>query len=38
MDGKLLSTLKGDHIVQEFLAILEDYVARTYPARELAGV
>jgi (E)-4-hydroxy-3-methylbut-2-enyl-diphosphate synthase len=38
MDGKLLTTLKGDHIVQEFLVILEDYVARTYPAGELAGV
>ncbi len=38
MDGKLLTTLKGDHIVQEFLVILEDYVARTYPAAELAGV
>ncbi|CAN5148059.1 flavodoxin-dependent (E)-4-hydroxy-3-methylbut-2-enyl-diphosphate synthase [soil metagenome] len=38
MDGRLLTTLKGDHIVQEFLVILEDYVARTYPAAELAGV
>ena len=38
MDGKLLTTLKGDHIVQEFLVILEDYVARTYPDRALAGV
>ena len=31
MDGKLLTTLKGDAIVQEFLVILEEYVARTYP-------
>jgi (E)-4-hydroxy-3-methylbut-2-enyl-diphosphate synthase len=31
MDGKLYTTLKGDGIVQEFLGILEDYVARTYP-------
>ena len=38
MDGKLLTTLKGDHIVQEFLVILEDYVARTYPSGELASV
>ena len=38
MDGKLLTTLKGDRIVQEFLVILEDYVARTYPSGELAGV
>ena len=32
MDGKLLTTLKGDRIVAEFLVILEDYVARTYPS------
>src|SRR3954462_2951244 len=31
MDGKLLTTLKGDRIVQEFLVILEDYVARPSP-------
>jgi (E)-4-hydroxy-3-methylbut-2-enyl-diphosphate synthase len=31
VDGKLVTTLKGDNIVQEFLVILEDYVARTYP-------
>ena len=33
VDGKLKLTLKGDAIVPEFLAILEDYVARTYPER-----
>ncbi|HEY2896861.1 MAG TPA: flavodoxin-dependent (E)-4-hydroxy-3-methylbut-2-enyl-diphosphate synthase [Gemmatimonadaceae bacterium] len=33
VDGKLKLTLKGDNIVPEFLAILEDYVARTYPER-----
>jgi (E)-4-hydroxy-3-methylbut-2-enyl-diphosphate synthase len=40
VDGKLFTTLKGDRIVQEFLAILEDYVARTYPTPGpvLAGV
>jgi (E)-4-hydroxy-3-methylbut-2-enyl-diphosphate synthase len=41
MDGKLLTTLKGDRIVEEFLVILEDYVARTYPSSpsgELAAV
>ena len=39
MDGRLLTTLKGDHIVAEFLVILEDYVARTYPATPvLAGL
>ena len=32
MDGKLLVTLKGERIVEEFLVILEDYVARTYPS------
>ena len=31
VDGKLVTTLKGDNIVQEFLVILEQYVARTYP-------
>jgi (E)-4-hydroxy-3-methylbut-2-enyl-diphosphate synthase len=38
MDGKLLTTLRGDHIVAEFLQILEDYVARTYPAPETETV
>ncbi len=38
MDGRLLKTLKGDRIVEEFLVILEDYVGRTYPARPTAGV
>ena len=33
VDGKLKLTLKGDSIVPEFLAILEDYVVRTYPER-----
>ncbi|HSE53393.1 MAG TPA: flavodoxin-dependent (E)-4-hydroxy-3-methylbut-2-enyl-diphosphate synthase [Gemmatimonadales bacterium] len=32
MDGNLLTTLKGDAIVSEFLVILDDYVARRYPA------
>jgi (E)-4-hydroxy-3-methylbut-2-enyl-diphosphate synthase len=30
MDGRLLTTLKGERIVPEFVAILEDYVARRY--------
>ena len=30
MDGALLTTLKGDGLVREFLEILESYVARTY--------
>jgi (E)-4-hydroxy-3-methylbut-2-enyl-diphosphate synthase len=32
VDGRLFTTLKGEHIVQEFLGILEEYVARNYPA------
>jgi len=32
VDGRLFTTLKGEHIVREFLGILEEYVARTYPA------
>ncbi len=31
MDGALYTTLKGDRIVEEFLGILDDYVARKYP-------
>ncbi|HEY0970044.1 MAG TPA: flavodoxin-dependent (E)-4-hydroxy-3-methylbut-2-enyl-diphosphate synthase [Gemmatimonadales bacterium] len=38
VDGALRTTLKGDRIVEEFLVILEDYVARTYGARETVGV
>ncbi|NNG16330.1 MAG: flavodoxin-dependent (E)-4-hydroxy-3-methylbut-2-enyl-diphosphate synthase [Gemmatimonadales bacterium] len=35
VDGKLKLTLKGDNIVPEFLAILDDYVAKRYaPAGE----
>jgi (E)-4-hydroxy-3-methylbut-2-enyl-diphosphate synthase len=34
VDGKLKVTLKGDRIVAEFLEILNDYVARTYPAAQ----
>jgi (E)-4-hydroxy-3-methylbut-2-enyl-diphosphate synthase len=32
-DGRLLTTLKGERIVPEFIAILEDYVARKYAGR-----
>jgi (E)-4-hydroxy-3-methylbut-2-enyl-diphosphate synthase len=38
VDGKLKCTLRGDHIVQEFIAILDDYVARRYAARALEAV
>jgi (E)-4-hydroxy-3-methylbut-2-enyl-diphosphate synthase len=31
IDGRLSTTLKGDHIVEEFLAILADYVSTRYP-------
>jgi (E)-4-hydroxy-3-methylbut-2-enyl-diphosphate synthase len=30
VDGKLMVTLKGERIVQEFLKILDDYVEKTY--------
>jgi (E)-4-hydroxy-3-methylbut-2-enyl-diphosphate synthase len=33
VDGRLHATLRGDRIVEEFLAILEEYVATRYPAR-----
>jgi (E)-4-hydroxy-3-methylbut-2-enyl-diphosphate synthase len=33
VDGKLMTTLRGEAIVPDFLRILEDYVARTYPER-----
>jgi (E)-4-hydroxy-3-methylbut-2-enyl-diphosphate synthase len=32
IDGKLSTTLRGERIVEEFLAILENYVATRYPA------
>ncbi len=32
IDGKLSTTLRGDAIVAEFIALLEDYVARRYAA------
>ncbi|GAC1672032.1 MAG: flavodoxin-dependent (E)-4-hydroxy-3-methylbut-2-enyl-diphosphate synthase [Candidatus Limnocylindrales bacterium] len=32
IDGKLDRTLRGEGLVAEFIAILEDYVARRYPA------
>lgn len=36
IDGKLAVTLRGERIVAEFLSILNDYVARTYPASSAA--
>jgi (E)-4-hydroxy-3-methylbut-2-enyl-diphosphate synthase len=32
VDGQKTETLRGDEIVPRFLAILDDYVARRYPA------
>src|SRR6201987_665652 len=34
IDGKLSTTLKGDHIVAEFIEILDDYVESHYVAKE----
>jgi len=37
VDGKLMTTLKGEAIVPEFLRILDDYVAKTYGERATAA-
>ncbi|HET8548713.1 MAG TPA: flavodoxin-dependent (E)-4-hydroxy-3-methylbut-2-enyl-diphosphate synthase [Bryobacteraceae bacterium] len=37
VDGKLVRTLRGDHIVAEFVAMMNEYVARRYGAAELAA-
>ena len=37
VDGKLSTTLRGDHIVQEFRDILDNYVAQRYGHPVLAG-
>ena len=38
VDGKLVVTLRGEGIVPEFLALLEQYVMRRYPSREPVAV
>src|SRR5580658_1532305 len=38
VDGRLKCTLRGDHIVEEFLAILNQYVDHTYTAKALEAV
>jgi (E)-4-hydroxy-3-methylbut-2-enyl-diphosphate synthase len=38
VDGKLKCTLRGDHIVEEFITILNDYVGKRYAARALEAV
>jgi (E)-4-hydroxy-3-methylbut-2-enyl-diphosphate synthase len=37
VDGRLMTTLRGDHIVEEFLAILNEYVESHYSARAEVG-
>jgi (E)-4-hydroxy-3-methylbut-2-enyl-diphosphate synthase len=37
VDGELRTTLRGDDIVPRFLEILDEYVARRYPAVTAAG-
>jgi len=34
VDGKLLTTLRGDAIVREFLEILDEYVRTHYPSEQ----
>ena len=34
VDGRLMLTLKGDHIVEEFIKILDEYVDSHYAAKE----
>jgi (E)-4-hydroxy-3-methylbut-2-enyl-diphosphate synthase len=38
VDGKLKCTLRGDHIVEEFIAMLNDYVERRYAVKTLEAV
>jgi len=38
IDGRLVTTLKGDHIVEEFKQILSQYVATRYAKKETAKV
>ena len=38
VDGKLVVTLRGEGIVPEFLALLEQYVVRRYPSGEPVAV
>jgi len=37
VDGKLMTTLRGDHIVAEFRQILDSYIDRKFAAREVAA-
>ena len=35
VDGRLLRTLKGEHIVREFISIINDYVEMRYGNRDV---
>lgn len=37
VDGRLFTTLKGDHIVAEFIEILDEYVGSHYAAKPVTG-
>jgi len=37
VDGRLHDTFRGDDIVERFMALLEDYVARRFPPAEIRG-
>jgi hypothetical protein len=37
-DGRLMTTLKGDHIVAEFIKILDDYVDSHYAAKQQLAI
>ena len=34
VDGQLVKTLRGDTIIPDFIAMLNEYVERTYPKQE----
>ncbi len=38
VDGRLMTTLKGDHIVAEFIKILDDYVDSHYAAKQQLAI
>src|SRR6266478_1760100 len=38
VDGKLVTTLRGDRIVAEFITILDDYVGRSYAPKAMEAV
>jgi (E)-4-hydroxy-3-methylbut-2-enyl-diphosphate synthase len=38
VDGRLVKTLRGDTIVQDFIGMLNEYVERTYPKQETGVV